>query len=94
MRRPTFTSENSTSPNSSSTLAAACSAVEEGLKVTVIEKTETVNGRGGGVGACNSRLNKELGFEIEVDESIQAEEKPAKKKAEKADAPAEEAAAE
>ena len=46
-------------------VAAACSAVEEGLKVTVIEKTETVNGRGGGVGACNSRLNKELGFEIE-----------------------------
>mgnify|MGYP000562090389 CR=1 FL=1 len=33
------------------------------------------------------------GFEIEVDESIQVEEKPAKKKAEKADAPAEEAAA-
>ena len=28
-------------------VAAACSAVEEGLKVTVIEKTETVNGRGG-----------------------------------------------
>ena len=36
----------------------------------------------------------ELGFEIEVDESIQAEEKPAKKKAEKKDAPAEEQAAE
>ena len=35
----------------------------------------------------------DLGFEIEVDESIQVEEKPAKKKAEKADAPAEEAAA-
>ena len=33
------------------------------------------------------------GLEIEVDESIQVEEKPAKKKAEKADAPAEEAAA-
>ena len=46
-------------------VAAACSALEEGLKVPVIEKTETVNGRGGGVGACNSRLNKELGFEIE-----------------------------
>ena len=43
---------------------------------------------------------EELGFEIEVDESIQAEEKPAKKKAEKkeeaapAEAPAEEPAAE
>lgn len=46
-------------------VSAACSAVEHGLAVTVIEKTTTVNGRGGGVGACNSRLNKELGFEIE-----------------------------
>lgn len=46
-------------------VAAACSSVEKGLKVTVIEKTTTVNGRGGGMGACNSRLNKELGFEIE-----------------------------
>uniref|UniRef100_UPI003D0ADFEC 30S ribosomal protein S1 n=1 Tax=Paraeggerthella hominis TaxID=2897351 RepID=UPI003D0ADFEC len=35
----------------------------------------------------------DLGFEIEVDESIVVEEKPAKKKAEKKDAPAEEAAA-
>lgn len=46
-------------------VATACSAAENGAKVTVIEKTTTVNGRGGGVGACNSRLNKELGFEIE-----------------------------
>lgn len=46
-------------------VAAACSAIESGLKVTVVEKTATVNGRGGGMGACNSRLNKELGFEIE-----------------------------
>ena len=38
---------------------------------------------------------EELGFEIEVDESIQVEEKPAKKKAEKKEeAPAAEAAAE
>ena len=36
----------------------------------------------------------ELGFEIEVDETIQAEERPAKKKAEKKEVPAEEAAAE
>ena len=36
----------------------------------------------------------ELGYEIEVDETIQAEERPAKKKAEKKEAPAEEAAAE
>lgn len=46
-------------------IAAACSAVEKGLSVTVCEKTTTVNGRGGGVGACNSRLNKELNLEIE-----------------------------
>lgn len=46
-------------------VAAACSSVEKGLKVAVLEKTATVNGRGGGMGACNSRLNKKLGFEIE-----------------------------
>lgn len=46
-------------------VAAACSSVENGLKVVVLEKTTTINGRGGGMGACNSRLNKELGFEIE-----------------------------
>ena len=45
--------------------AAACSAVENGAKVLVCEKTAQVNGRGGVVGACNSRLNKELGCEIE-----------------------------
>lgn len=46
-------------------VSCACSAVENGLKVTVLEKTTTINGRGGGIGVCNSRLNKELGFEIE-----------------------------
>ena len=45
--------------------SAACSAVENGAKVLVCEKTAQVNGRGGCVGACNSRLNKELGMEIE-----------------------------
>ena len=45
--------------------AAACSAVENGAKVLVCEKTAQVNGRGGVVGACNSRLNTELGCEIE-----------------------------
>ena len=45
--------------------SAACSAVENGAKVLVCEKTAQVNGRGGVVGACNSRLNKELGCEIE-----------------------------
>ncbi|HML41015.1 MAG TPA: FAD-dependent oxidoreductase [Bellilinea sp.] len=46
-------------------VASACSASENGAKVIVLEKTTTINGRGGGVGACNSRLNKALGFEIE-----------------------------
>jgi succinate dehydrogenase/fumarate reductase flavoprotein subunit len=45
--------------------AAACSAVENGVKVLVCEKTDAVNGRGGVVGACNSRLNTALGCEIE-----------------------------
>ena len=45
--------------------AAACSCAENGLQVAVFEKTTQANGRGGGVGACNSRLNKELGYEIE-----------------------------
>ena len=45
--------------------AAACSAVENGAQVLVCEKTAQVNGRGGVVGACNSRLNAELGCEIE-----------------------------
>ncbi len=45
--------------------AAACSAVENGAKVLVCEKTDTVNGRGGVVGACNSRLNESLGCMIE-----------------------------
>ena len=46
-------------------VAAACSCAENGLDTIVVEKTELPNGRGGGVGACNSRLNKELGYEIE-----------------------------
>ena len=45
--------------------SAACSAVENGAKVLVCEKTAQVNGRGGVVGACNSRLNKDLGCEID-----------------------------
>lgn len=45
--------------------SAACSAVENGAKVLVCEKTAQVNGRGGVVGACNSRLNTALGCEIE-----------------------------
>ena len=35
--------------------ACACSAAENGGKVTVVEKTESWQGRGGGFGAINSR---------------------------------------
>lgn len=46
-------------------VSAACSAAEAGVKVIVAEKTAAINGRGGGIGACNSRLNKEIGMEID-----------------------------
>jgi succinate dehydrogenase/fumarate reductase flavoprotein subunit len=44
--------------------SAACSAAENGAKVLVVDKTATVNGRGGGVGACNSRENIRVGATI------------------------------
>ncbi|WP_139650935.1 FAD-dependent oxidoreductase [Raoultibacter phocaeensis] len=47
-------------------VASACSAAENGAKVVVCEKTATVNGRGGGVGAVNSRLNYEVGATTDV----------------------------
>jgi len=46
--------------------SAACSAKENGVDVVVVEKSPMVNGRGGGVGACNSRLHKEKGIEIDA----------------------------
>ena len=38
--------------------ACACSAAENGGKVTVVEKTSSWNGRGGGFGAINSRYGR------------------------------------
>lgn len=45
--------------------ACACSAAENGGKVTVVEKTSSWNGRGGGFGAINSRYMEELGIKVD-----------------------------
>ena len=45
--------------------AMACSAAEDGGKVTVVEKTSSWNGRGGGFGAINSRYMDELGIKVD-----------------------------
>lgn len=45
--------------------AMACSAAENGGKVTVVEKTSSWNGRGGGFGAINSRYMDELGIKVD-----------------------------
>lgn len=45
--------------------ACACSAVENGGKVTVVEKTESWQGRGGGFGAINSHYMDELGITVD-----------------------------
>ena len=45
--------------------ACACSAAENGGKVTVVEKTSSWNGRGGGFGAINSRYMDELGIKVD-----------------------------
>jgi succinate dehydrogenase/fumarate reductase flavoprotein subunit len=42
-------------------LATACSAAESGAKVTVVEKCDNFNGRGGGFGAINSRYMEAVG---------------------------------
>jgi fumarate reductase flavoprotein subunit len=39
---------------------AACAAAEKGLSVIVLEKTTQVNGRGGGIGAADSKLLKQI----------------------------------
>ena len=46
--------------------AAASSAAENGAKVVVCEKTEATQGRGGGIGVVNSRLNYEVGATTDV----------------------------
>ena len=45
--------------------ACACSAAENGGKVTVVEKTESWQGRGGGFGAINSRYMDQLGIKVD-----------------------------
>lgn len=45
--------------------ACACSAAEKGGSVTVVEKSPSWNGRGGGFGAINSRYMDELGIKVD-----------------------------
>ncbi len=45
--------------------ACACAAAEAGGKVTVVEKTSSWNGRGGGFGAINSRYMEEQGIVVD-----------------------------
>lgn len=45
--------------------ACACSAAENKGKVTVVEKTSSWNGRGGGFGAIKSHYMDELGIEVD-----------------------------
>ena len=45
--------------------ACACSAAENGGKVTVVEKTSSWNGRGGGFGAIKSRYMDEQGIVVD-----------------------------
>lgn len=45
--------------------ACACAAAEKGGKVTVVEKTSSWNGRGGGFGAIHSRYMEELGIKVD-----------------------------
>lgn len=45
--------------------ACAAAAAEKGGKVTVVEKTSSWNGRGGGFGAINSHYMDELGIKVD-----------------------------
>ena len=45
--------------------ACACAAAEKGGKVTVVEKTKSWNGRGGGFGAINSRYMDQLDIKVD-----------------------------
>jgi len=51
-------------------VVAALSAAQAGAKVVLIEKTATVQGRGGDNTAINSRLHKKLGIEIDRDRVV------------------------
>ena len=46
--------------------ACAAAAAEKGGKVTVVEKTSSWNGRGGGFGAINSHYMDELGIKVDL----------------------------
>jgi fumarate reductase flavoprotein subunit len=50
--------------------AAASSCVDNGLSVIVLEKLDTVQGRGGGIGLCNSNFTKEYGEKIGQDLTV------------------------
>lgn len=52
-------------------LCAAMSAAEEGAKVILLEKTENVNFRGNDYGAIGSKMQKQIGNEINKMEAVQ-----------------------
>ena len=54
--------------------AAASSCVDNGLNVIVIEKLGTVQGRGGGMGLCNTKFTKAYGEKIGQDLTVNIEE--------------------
>ena len=54
--------------------AAASSCVDNGLNVIVIEKLGTVQGRGGGIGLCNTKFTKSYGEKIGQDLTVNVEE--------------------
>ncbi len=54
--------------------AAASSCVDNGLNVIVIEKLGSVQGRGGGIGLCNTKFTKSYGEKIGQDLTVNIEE--------------------
>ena len=54
--------------------AAASSCVDNGLSVFVVEKLGSVQGRGGGIGLCNTKFTKEYGDKIGQDLMVNVEE--------------------
>lgn len=54
--------------------AAACSCVENDLKTIVLEKLDTVQGRGGGIGLANTKFTEELSQSTGQDLTVNIEE--------------------
>ena len=54
--------------------AAAASCVDNGLSVIVLEKLGTVQGRGGGIGLCNTKFTKAYGEKIGQDLTVNVDE--------------------